>query len=83
MEASGQLHDPTAQPQEKSPWYPLDRKKRKIPNPYRDQNPRPSSPQPSATPLSYPGSLANIEIDQIYKNGSSLCMTLNVDLVET
>jgi hypothetical protein len=26
----------------------------KIPSPYRDSNPRASSPQPSAIPLSYP-----------------------------
>jgi hypothetical protein len=31
--------------------------KRKIPSPCRDSNPRSSSPLPSATPMSYPGSL--------------------------
>jgi hypothetical protein len=34
--------------------------KRKIPSPCRDSNPRSSSPQPSAIPLSYPGSLRSI-----------------------
>jgi hypothetical protein len=33
--------------------------KRKIPSHYRDSNPRSSSPQPSAIPLSYPGSYRN------------------------
>jgi hypothetical protein len=51
MEVTGQFHAPAALPQEKSLWYPLDRRlggpravldavvKRKIPSPRRESNP--------------------------------------------
>jgi hypothetical protein len=68
MEMSGQLRAPAAFPQEKSPWYPLDRRlgvgpkagldavvKRKIPSPSRKSNPD----QPLYR-LSYSGSLEKL-----------------------
>jgi hypothetical protein len=60
MEVSGQLHDPAALPPGKSPWYPRDRRLggphchsgrggiEKIPNPYRESNPRTPIVQPVA-----------------------------------
>jgi hypothetical protein len=48
MDVSGQLHDPAALSPGKEPVV-----KRKIPTPCRNSNPRSSSPQPSAIPLSY------------------------------
>jgi hypothetical protein len=49
--------------------------RRKIPIPYRDLNTRSSSPKPSTTPLSYPGSLVqNIFTVYVCQNTSNNLM---------
>jgi hypothetical protein len=71
MEVSSQLHAPAAYPQGKSPWHPLDRR---LGGPKsrsgRDSNPRSYRPEPSAVPLSYPGSTVFVVLAQSRHNES-------------